>query len=68
MRRENGADTGVAGAQDSQGCGGTQRPAGADMLRTTRATVGKWSYRFLEDGCDGLLWMSCCILLYSGDG
>ncbi len=27
----------------------------ADMLRTTRATVGKWRRRFLEDGCDGLL-------------
>ena len=27
----------------------------ADMLHTTRATVGKWRCRFLEDGCDGLL-------------
>ena len=27
----------------------------AEMLRTTRATVGKWRRRFLEDDCDGLL-------------
>ena len=27
----------------------------AQMLSTTRATVGKWRRRFLRNGCDGLL-------------
>ena len=27
----------------------------AQVLRTTRATVGKWRRRFIANGCDGLL-------------
>ena len=34
---------------------GQSDQAVADVLRTTRATVGKWRRRFLQDGCDGLL-------------
>ena len=53
--QEDSPGAGVASAHRSQFRRGHSDTAVAQVLRTTRATVGKWRRRFIANGCDGLL-------------